>query len=59
MFRQPLSMRSFTLLTNAFSENLDNHIHALAIYFVFHNFCRINKTQRMSPVMAVGVTDTP
>lgn len=52
-------MRSFTLLTNAFSEKLDNHIHALAIYFVFHNFCRIHKTQRMSPVMAVGVTDTP
>ena len=52
-----MSMRRFTRLTNAFSKKLDNHIHALALYFVFYNFCRIHKTLRMSPAMAAGVTD--
>jgi IS1 family transposase len=52
-----MSMRRFTRLTNAFSKKLDNHIHALALYFVFYNFTRIHKTLRMSPAMAAGVTD--
>lgn len=41
-------MRRFTRLTNAFSMKLDNHIHALALYFVFYNFTRIHKTLRMT-----------
>jgi IS1 family transposase len=52
-----MSMRRFTRLTNAFSKKLENHIHALALYFVFYNFTRIHKTLRMSPAMAAGVTD--
>ena len=52
-----MSMRRFTRLTNAFSKKLDNHIHALALYFVFYNFCRIHKTLRSHPAMAAGVTD--
>ena len=49
--------RRFTRLTNAFSKKLDNHIHALALYFAFYNFCRIHKTLRVSPAMAAGITD--
>jgi IS1 family transposase len=52
-----MSMRRFTRLTNAFSKKLDNHIHALALYFAFYNFCRIHKTLRMSPAMAAGITE--
>jgi len=52
-----MSMRRFTRLTNGFSKKLDNHIHALALYFVFYNFTRIHKTLRMSPAMAAGITD--
>jgi len=52
-----MSMRRFTRLTNAFSKKFDNHVHALSLYFVFYNFCRIHKTLRMSPAMAAGVTD--
>jgi IS1 family transposase len=52
-----MSMRRFTRLTNAFSKKLDNHIHAIALYFVFYNFCRIHKTLRVSPAMAAGVSD--
>jgi IS1 family transposase len=52
-----MSMRRFTRLTNAFSKKLDNHIHALALYFVFYNFCRIHKSLRVTPAMAASVTD--
>lgn len=52
-----MSMRRFTRLTNAFSKKLDNHIHALALYFVFYNFTRIHKTLRVSPAMAAGITN--
>ena len=50
-------MRRFTRLTNAFSKKLDNHIHALALYFVFYNFTRIHKTLRVTPAMAAGITN--
>jgi IS1 family transposase len=52
-----MSMRRFTRLTNAFSKKFDNHVHALSLYFVFYNFCRIHKTLRVSPAMAAGITD--
>ena len=52
-----MSMRRFTRLTNAFSKKLENHIHALALYFAFYNFCRIHKTLRVTPAMAAGITD--
>ena len=53
-----MSMRRFTRLTNAFSKRIDNHCHALALYFVWYNFVRIHKTLRVTPAMAAGVTDT-
>lgn len=49
--------RRFTRLTNAFSKKFDNHIHALALYFAFYNFCRIHKSLRVTPAMAAGITD--
>ncbi len=52
-----MSMRRFTRLTNAFSKRIDNHSHALALYFVWYNFVRIHKSLRVSPAMAAGVTD--
>ena len=52
-----MSMRRFTRLTNGFSKKLDNHIHALALYFAFYNFVRIHKSLKVTPAMAAGVTD--
>jgi IS1 family transposase len=52
-----MSMRRFTRLTNAFSKKLENHRHALALYFLFYNFARIHKSLRVTPAMAAGITD--
>ena len=52
-----MGMRRFTRLTNAFSKKLENHIHALALYFMFYNFVRIHKTLKVTPAMAARVTD--
>jgi len=43
---------------DADSKKIDNHIHALALYFMFYNFCRIHKSLKMSPAMAAGVSQT-
>jgi IS1 family transposase len=52
-----MSMRRFTRLTNGFSKKMENHIHALALYFMFYNFIRIHKTLKVTPAMAAGVSD--
>ncbi|WGR91966.1 DDE-type integrase/transposase/recombinase [Bradyrhizobium sp. ISRA443] len=52
-----MGMRRFTRLTNAFSKKFENHCHALSLYFMFYNFCRIHKTLRVTPAMAAGVSD--
>jgi len=56
-----MSMRRFTRLTNAFSKKLENHMYALALYFMYYNFCRPHKTLSQpyatTPAMAVGLTN--
>jgi IS1 family transposase len=52
-----MSMRRFTRLTNAFSQKVENHAHAVALHFMWYNFGRIHKTLRVTPAMAAGVTD--
>lgn len=59
-----MSMRRFTKLTNAFSKKLENHIHALSLYFIHYNFCRPHMTLtkenggiKRTPAMAAGLTD--
>jgi hypothetical protein len=47
----------FTRLTNAFSKKIENHCHALALYFFWYNWVRQHKKHRLSPAMAAGLTD--
>ena len=52
-----MSMRRFTRLTNAFSKKVENHGHAIALYFMYYNFCRVHQTLRVTPAMEAGLTD--
>jgi hypothetical protein len=52
-----MSMRRFTRLTNAFSKKVENHGHAVALYFMFYNFCRVHQTLRVTPAMESGLAD--
>ena len=52
-----MGMRRFTRLTNAFSKKVENHIHAISIYFMHYNFVRIHQSLRVTPAMAAGVTE--
>ncbi len=52
-----MALRRFTRLTNAFSKKLENHCHALAVYFMWYNFARLHKTLRVTPAMEAGLSD--
>ena len=52
-----MSLRRFTRLTNAFSKRIENHVSALALYFVWHNFCRRHGELRTTPAQAAGLAD--
>jgi len=52
-----MDMRWFTRLTNAHSKKVENHRHALALYFMYYNFARIRSTLRVTPAMQTGLTD--
>jgi IS1 family transposase len=59
--RQNLSLRMhqrrFTRLTNGFSKKLENHKAAVSLYVSHYNLCRVHETLRITPAMALGVTD--
>lgn len=52
-----MSMRRFTRLTNAFSKKVQNLEAAVALHFMYYNFCRIHQTLRVTPAMEAGVTN--
>ena len=52
-----MSIRRFTRLTNAFSKKIENHAAAVAIWFMYYNFCRVHQTLRVTPAMESGLSD--
>lgn len=53
-----MGMRRFTRLTNAHSKKIENHEHAIALYFMHYNYCKIHTTTRITPAMAAGLSKT-
>lgn len=50
-------MQRFARLTAAHSKKLENHVHMVALYTTWYNFARVNSAVRMSPAMAVSLSD--
>ncbi len=59
--RQNLTLRTqqrrFTRLALGFSKKLENHCAAIALYVGHYNLCRVHEALRITPAMALGVTD--
>jgi hypothetical protein len=51
-----MSMRRFTRLTNGFSKKLENHIHQVALHYMWYNFGRVHQTLKATPAMAAGLS---
>jgi len=49
--------RRFTRLTNAFSKEIENHMHAFALFAMHYNFCKLHKTIHITPAMDAGISD--
>jgi hypothetical protein len=47
------------LLTNAFSKKRENYEYALAIYFLYYNFCRVHTPLKTTPAVKAGLTNEP
>ena len=54
-----MQMRRFTRPTNALSKKIENHSHALALYFFWYNWVRSHKAHKLTPAMAAGLTKSP
>ena len=52
-----MNMRRFTRLTNGFSKKVEKLACAVALHFMYYNFCRVHQTLRLTPAMEAGVTD--
>ena len=42
-------------LTIAFSKKRANHEYALALYFLYYNFCRVHSTIGATPAVKAGI----
>jgi hypothetical protein len=52
-----MQMRRLTRLSNGFLKKLESHCAAVALWVSLYNVCRVHETLRMTPAMALGVTD--
>ena len=50
-------MRRFTRLTNGHSKKIDHPRHAVALHYMYYNFCKVHQTLRVTPAMEAGLAD--
>ena len=62
--RMRTNIRRLTRLTNGHSKKLENHVHAMALWFQYYNFARPHMTLtkekggiKTTPAMAAGIAD--
>jgi IS1 family transposase len=53
-----MGSRRFTRLTNAYSKKLENHAAAVSLFVAHYNFCRVHETLRVTPAMALGISNS-
>ena len=47
-------MRRFARLPTTFPKKAENHAYAVALHFMYYNYCRIHQTLRITPAMAAN-----
>lgn len=52
-----MASKRFARLSNGFSKKIDCHLAAVGLYVAFYNLCRTHEALKMSPAMALGITD--
>lgn len=52
-----MGMRRYTRKTNGNSRKIEYHRSMLAIYFMYHNFIRVNGILKTTPAVAIGITN--
>jgi IS1 family transposase len=52
-----MASKRFARLSNGFSKKMDCHLAAVGLYVAFYNLCRTHEALKMTPAMALGITD--
>lgn len=52
-----MQQRRFTRLVNGFSRKIENHRAAVGLHVAWFNLCHVVETIRVTPAMALGITD--
>ena len=54
-----MGVRRYTRKTDAFSKKIENHRHALALYFTWYNFVRRHMSLGTTPAVSAGLDERP
>ena len=52
-----MGLKAVRAAENGFSKKIDCHLAAVSLYVAFYNSCRTHEALRMTPAMALGITD--